>query len=128
LTLGEQSKKRGIPPKIMSEEQLQQKIVLFERNIYSIKGLSLIFSIPNGGSRNVAEALNLKRTGLTAGVSDLILIIKDKIYFIELKTENGKQSTPQKDFETKVNDFGFEYLIFRNLEDYQKWRQSLSKP
>lgn len=109
----------------MTEEQLQQQIIIFERNNYSIKNKSLIFSIPNGGSRNVAEALNLKRTGLTAGVSDLILIIKDKIYFIELKTETGKQSTAQKDFETKVNDFGFEYLIFRNLEQYKSWRQSL---
>jgi hypothetical protein len=107
----------------MNEEQLQQQIVIFEINNYSIKNESLIFSVPNGGSRNLVEALNLKRTGLTAGVSDLILIVKDKIYFIELKAQNGKQSTSQKDFEKKVNDFGFEYLIFNNLEDYKQWRQ-----
>ena len=111
----------------MNEEQLQQQIVIFERNNYSIKNESLIFSVPNGGSRNLVEALNLKRTGLTAGVSDLILIVKDKIYFIELKAQNGKQSTSQKDFEKKVNDFGFEYLIFNNLEDYKQWRQLISK-
>ena len=60
----------------ITENQLQQQIILFEKNNYSIKNESLIFSVPNGGSRNIVEAMTLKKTGTMAGVSDLILIIK----------------------------------------------------
>jgi hypothetical protein len=110
----------------MTESQIQQKIIIFERNNYSIKGESLLFAIPNGGSRNPIEAKNLKATGVMAGVSDLILIIKDKIYFIELKAQKGIQSESQKIFQSKVENLGFEYLIFYSLQNYQKWRQKLS--
>jgi len=109
----------------MTESQLQQQIILFENNNYSIKKESIIFAVPNGGSRNILEAKLLKATGVMAGVSDLILIIKNKIFFIELKTEKGIQSDQQKIFESKVSDLGFEYLIFRSLEQYKLWRNGI---
>jgi hypothetical protein len=43
------------------------------------------FAIPNGGSRNSIEAKNLKREGVRAGVSDMQVILKDKVLFIEMK-------------------------------------------
>jgi len=43
------------------------------------------FAVPNGGSRNVREAMNLKKEGVKAGVSDLVVILQDKILFIEMK-------------------------------------------
>ena len=43
------------------------------------------FSVPNGGSRNVYEAKNLKREGLKSGVSDFIVVLKDRVLFIEMK-------------------------------------------
>lgn len=109
----------------MTESQLQQQLIIFENNTYSIKNESVIFAIPNGGTRNILEAKLLKATGVMAGVSDLILIIKNKIYFIELKAEKGIQSDQQKIFESKVSDLGFEYLIFRSLEQYKLWRVKL---
>jgi len=108
----------------MTESQIQQQIVIFERNTYSIKGESLIFAVPNGGTRNILEAKLLKNTGVMSGVSDLILIVKNKIYFIELKAEKGMQSEIQKQFETKVNLLGFEYLIFNSLDSYKSWRSA----
>ena len=55
------------------------------------------FAIPNGGSRNSIEAKNLKREGVKAGVSDMQVILKDKVLFIEMKRppkrlKNGKLS------------------------------------
>ena len=35
----------------------------------------LIFAVPNGGSRHVREAANLKRQGVKPGVSDVIVLI-----------------------------------------------------
>lgn len=78
-----------------------------------------VFSVPNGGSRNYLEAVNLKRSGALAGVSDLIIVLKNKVVFVELKTDKGKQQTTQKDFENKVKSLGHTYLIWRNINDCQ---------
>lgn len=79
-----------------------------------------VFAVPNGGSRNIREAKNLKAQGVMAGVSDLILLLPNKkVYFIELKNPNGKgrQSPLQRDFEDNVRAMGHEYLI------WDKWQQ-----
>ena len=99
------------------EDRLQQKIVIAYRNTYEIKGIGYIFSVPNGGSRNIAEALKLKETGLRAGVSDLIVLHGNKTIFIEVKTDTGVQSPAQKKFQEKVTALGFEYIIAKRVED-----------
>lgn len=109
----------------MTESQIQQQIIIFERNNYSIKQESLIFAVPNGGTRNILEAKLLKATGVMPGVSDLILIVKNKIYFIELKAEKGIQKEHQKLFQNKVENLGFEYKIFKSLETYKSWRNTI---
>lgn len=108
----------------MTESQIQQQIIIFENNNYSIKKESVIFAVPNGGTRNVLEAKLLKATGVMSGVSDLILLTKNKTYFIELKAEKGIQSEIQKIFQSKVENLGFKYLIFKSLEEYKQWRKN----
>lgn len=50
-----------------------------------------VFAIPNGGSRNKIEALNLKRQGVSAGVPDLFVVSRPPLapecrgVFIEMK-------------------------------------------
>jgi len=73
------------------------------------------FAVPNGGSRNEREAKNLKLEGVRAGVSDLVVVIKNKVLFIEMKRppkklKNGELSTAgisvqesQKEFLKKVS-------------------------
>lgn len=106
------------------ESKLQQSIFVWYNNNFCLKtheNRGMIFSIPNGGTRNVREAVALKRTGLLSGASDLIVITpKGKLMFIELKIDKGKQSDNQKDFEKRVKDLGFEYHIVRSLEEFKK--------
>lgn len=101
----------------MTEDQIQQQIVIYYRNLF--KGL--IFSVPNGGTRNILEAKKLKSTGLMPGVADLIILKPNaEIIFIEVKTTIGKQSEAQKLFQKKVQDLGFEYYIVRSLYEFTK--------
>ncbi len=103
----------------MSEDQLQQKCVTYFVNEYQRLCKGFIFSVPNGGSRNPVEAKKLKATGQTAGVSDLIVILPNKVLFIELKTPTGIQSEVQKSFESRITVLGQEYHICRSLEEFQ---------
>lgn len=108
----------------MSEDKIQQEIVTWYTNNFCLKHhnpRSIIFSIPNGGFRNKIEAMKLKATGLLAGASDLVIIHYGKIYFIELKDEKGTQQPNQKEFQSRVSDHGFNYFIFRNLSEFQKF-------
>lgn len=104
----------------MTENQLQQQIIIWYKNNYQIKGLGLIFSVPNGGSRHILEAKTLKATGQMAGVSDLIILQPNgKTIFVEVKTEKGIQLEKQKDFETTVTNLGFEYYLVRSLDEFK---------
>lgn len=105
-----------------SEDKIQQEIVLWFKNNYCLKHHNpryCIFSVPNGGTRNKLEAIRLKSTGLLAGVSDLI-VLYDKLYFIEVKTDKGRQSDKQKDFEKVVSSLGYEYKLVRSLDDFKR--------
>ncbi len=110
--------------KINTESFLQQQCVVWYNNNYCLKHhvpRGLIFSVPNGGSRDVREAMTMKLTGLLKGASDLILILPNKkLIFVELKLENGRQSIEQVDFENRVKELGYEYFLCRNLEDFKK--------
>ena len=107
---------------LMTEDQLQQQIYTWYNNNFCLKNhipRHVIFSVPNGGSRNIIEAKKLKATGLLSGVSDLIILQQNKTLFIELKIEKGVQSDKQKEFEERVKSLGFNYYIVRSLEEFK---------
>ena len=107
----------------MTEDQIQAQIFKWYHNNFCTKNHNprcSIFSVPNGGTRSKREAMKFKATGLVAGVSDLIVLTPNKCTFIEVKTEIGRQSDKQKDFETLVKNLGFDYHIVRSLEDFKK--------
>ena len=63
--------------------------------------LKWLHHIPNGGSRNRAEAVKLKQMGVKSGVSDLCLPYPKGIYcglYIEMKYNKGRHQPSQKEF------------------------------
>lgn len=89
------------------EDDLQASIINWSK-LYKIpkaddieenaKLYDYLFAIPNGGKRNVREAARLKRQGVKAGVSDLMLNIARNGYHgldIELKIGKNKLSENQ---------------------------------
>jgi len=58
-----------------------------------------LLAIPNGGHRNVMEAVRLKREGVKAGVSDLLLPLQRQGYgglWLELKAPGNKPTKHQR--------------------------------
>lgn len=63
--------------------------------------LKLMHHIPNGGSRNSAEAANLKRQGVKAGMPDIFLPVARGGFhglYIELKAGKNKPTEKQKNW------------------------------
>lgn len=105
---------------MISEDQIQAEIFKYYHNNYTIKGLGLMFAIPNGGSRNRIEAMKLKATGVFPGVSDLVVIMPNRnIIFVELKNAINGQSPKQKDFQKLVTKLGYDYCVIRSLEEFK---------
>ncbi len=77
---------------------VMQWAALNERRYPELKWL---YHVPNGGSRNRAEAVKLKQMGVKAGVSDLQMPAGKGIYggiCLEMKYEDGTIQKSQKEF------------------------------
>ena len=82
-----------------------------------------LFAVPNGSKRDVVIGAKLKEEGVLAGVADLILLKSNRFYgalLIELKTPEGRQSDTQKEWQQKITNDGYKYVIVRSLEDFQR--------
>lgn len=81
----------------------------------------VIFAVPNGGTRDKKEMIWMLREGILPGAADLVICgDRGKILFVEMKTKTGKQNPHQKEFEAKVSELGFQYVVCRSLEDFMK--------
>ena len=103
-----------------AESQLQISCIKWFRYQFPDK---IIFAIPNGGKRNIREAVRFKREGVKAGIADLILLRPNKTKHglcIELKTKIGKQSPEQKEFQKQTEFWNYQYKVCRNLDEFMK--------
>lgn len=81
----------------------------------------VIYSVPNGGSRNVREAQRLKSEGVLAGVADLtILLPQGKSLYIEMKVKGNRQTPNQKEFQQKAEALGHKYYVCYSFEEFEK--------
>lgn len=92
------------------------------------------FSIPNENSRMDSNAITgaiRKAMGVTKGVADTMLAVQNGGYggmFVEFKTETGKQSEAQKEWQTIIENQGYLYRVVRSLEEFKElinWYLSL---
>lgn len=75
-------------------EQIIHKAVIEHLKIRAVPRL-VYFHVPNGGKRRPIEAAILKSLGVRAGVSDLVLIHRGKIFCLELKAPGGRPTLAQ---------------------------------
>lgn len=95
-----------------TEDTIQAACVSY-LDILAKQGRLDFFAVPNAARRNVRQASHLKRTGMRAGVSDLILLFPmGRIFFIEVKTPKGRLSDSQVAFNERVRALGhFTYVV-----------------
>ncbi|MGL5958399.1 MAG: VRR-NUC domain-containing protein [Phocaeicola sp.] len=102
------------------EHKIQRACVKwFNLKFNGFKGL--LFAVPNGGSRHKLEAVKLKLEGVVAGTADLIFLKSNRFYgalCVEMKTEIGRQSDKQKEWQRVAESNGNKYVICRSLDEF----------
>ena len=82
--------------------------------------LGLMYSVPNGGLRNIATAVRLKKTGTRAGVPDIFLpVAKGGFHglFVEMKKrEGGRVNIEQKIWLNALNEQGYRAVVCKGWE------------
>lgn len=102
----------------MSEEKLQQQIFTWHWNTMP-QERGLLFMVHNT-PKNAIDGARLKSIGLVKGVSDIVYLKPGGIpIFIELKTDRGRQSPEQIQWQRKIQSVGYRYEIVRSLEEFK---------
>jgi hypothetical protein len=109
----------------VTELRLQQMCFMFFWNQYP-QYRGLLFRIKNEGTSRISGAVG-KATGIVPGVSDMCLLRPDGKgpVFLEFKTEKGKQSESQKNWQGIIWVAGYSYQIIRSLDQFKELCQKL---
>lgn len=79
-----------------------------------------VFAIRNERNEGMADAIRSQKMGRTKGAPDLIAGKDGTSYWLELKTDKGRQSKEQQCFQQLAPIFGAKYLIVRTKEDIKE--------
>lgn len=99
------------------EDRLQIQVMDYLRLQYP---KVLAFHVPNGGNRSAREGARFKKMGVLPGVADIIIFHNFEVTFIELKIKPNKQAPSQKEFENKVKEQGWGYIICYTFDEAKK--------
>lgn len=109
----------------MASPEHDEQVALIEwAGMQRINGrpiVDFLAAIPNGGKRNSFEAYRLKRAGVKAGVSDLILAYPVAHYhgmWIEMKArDNGRLTPEQRDWIDLMQSVGYHAGCYRGFDE-----------
>lgn len=100
-----------------SEHRIQSDCFVYFHNTYPQYRKRLAYNHAN--ARNPIEGNKNKALGLIKGRSDFSFYFNKTAYFLECKTETGKQSPDQKEWQSIMEGDGYEYHIFTSLEEFK---------
>jgi hypothetical protein len=102
------------------ESKLQTSCVTWFRYQFP-KFSKMLIAVPNGGYRNAIEAKIMKGEGVTPGASDLLLLISIKGFGclgIEMKSDKGKQTLNQSEWQNDFEKNGNKYAVCKSLDEF----------
>lgn len=102
-----------------SEIQIQSECFQWAWNTYP-QTRKLLFHVPNGGKRTTVEAMQLKASGVIAGVPDMLFLWKGKWHAFEFKDDTGVLSKAQKELHSIWMHHGQQVHIVRDVPTFQE--------
>ena len=85
------------------------------------------FHVPNSTwTKSIKQKVSNKAMGVSPGVPDLFLIVKDKLYAIEMKRQKGGQlRDSQKRWIKKLNEANVKTVVCNGCEEAIKFVESI---
>lgn len=111
----------------MKESDLQKAIVEY-LELMGVYFFAINNEMAGGGKSAKIRMQHFKAMGLRAGASDLVLVLREKVVFMEVKTEKGRQSESQKTFQMVVESLGHRYEVVRSVYDVERVLNSWENP
>ena len=105
------------------EEILQAECYKWFHNAYPASR-RMLFHVDNNSYNKVIGARK-KALGVVKGVSDLIFIVENAVFFLELKVDGNTQSDEQIDFMDKVMERNHEYVVIRSFDQFKSLINSI---
>jgi hypothetical protein len=110
---------KGKGNRVDRESPIQEAIVRFLD--FALPGTVRVVGVSNN-ARSPAAGAKEKRKGMVAGYPDLTVMGTDHmgapfLAFIEVKTEAGRLSKPQKEWQDWCNMAGLHYAVCRSVDD-----------
>lgn len=104
----------------MSEAQMQHHCYFWFCQNY--KALRKYLWLQHNNPRSAVEGAKLIGMGLQKGIADLcFLAVGNFPYFLELKTEKGKQTPEQIAWQRAVEERGAIYAVVRSVDEFKFW-------
>ncbi len=97
----------------MTEHTLSLVCIAWFKNEYERFGTGCVIPVPNELARKRKDIV------IKDGCSDLIILLPSKVLFIELKVGYNSQQDNQINFESLVNNLGFEYYVVKSVEQFK---------
>ncbi len=110
-------------PRASEEHKLQVAAVKYMN--WALPGTVEFFACSNNPRSAITGALE-KQRGMKAGVGDICVFgegaVPGEVFvgFLEFKSEKGRQSPKQKEFEARCRECGAEYAIIRSLDELRE--------
>lgn len=105
----------------ISEDVIQAQVITWaKRQAKVYPELVRLFHVPNGGLRHATVAAKLQGQGVKAGVPDLCLPVPRfgcHGLWIEMKTQGGRVSAPQKDWIAFLRSAGYRVEVCRSFDE-----------
>lgn len=99
----------------MNEAAIQSQIISYLR-----RSGHLVCRVPLGGVKHTLKGKTFFKKNPLAGFPDLFFLHADKsgrMICVEVKSEKGRQSPLQKEWQAKLESFGITYILARSVRD-----------
>jgi hypothetical protein len=77
---------------------------------------AVAFAIPNGGHRHKRVAEELRAEGVVAGVPDICVVYRARVYFLEMKALRGTLRKHQREMIARLEAAGATCAVARGLD------------
>lgn len=98
----------------MSETRIQQEILL---RLGTMRGVR-VFRMNSGKARDPTTGQVV--TFGVQGMADILACVRDRYAWLEVKTPTGRQSEPQRKFETAIESIGGVYRVVRSADEAEE--------